>query len=186
MVQRERCGVFRGNLRDGEVKAQALHPFKEQGKRRAGNPHAAKGGRDGNPIGKAVSLHAVNRDAARMLSVGTDKKSAASGVRFKREKRDVHVLRLGKRFFRGEAAGNAELGTLGALAALGNLLGKEIRMGNEEIVHEGIRVFDEMQNERKLLIGDASHAVRGFKQLGLDDDQRRQRQPAFFRMSLPP
>jgi len=85
VVQRERCGVFRGNLRDGEVKAQALHPFKEQGKRRAGNPHAAQGGRDGNPIGKAVSLHAVNRDAARVLSVGADKESAASGVRFKRE-----------------------------------------------------------------------------------------------------
>ena len=147
-MQRERRGVFRRDLRDGVLKAQALHPLKEQGKRRAGNPTAAQGRCDGNPVGKAVSLHAVNRDAARMLSVGTDEEPAACRIRLKRKERDVHALRFGKGFFRRKAAGNAQLGALSVLAALGNLLGEEIRMGNEEIMHEGVRIFDEVQHER--------------------------------------
>ena len=42
-------------------------------------------------------------------------------------------------------------------------------------MYECVLIFDEVQHERELLVGDASHAVRGFKQLGFDDDQRRQR-----------
>lgn len=51
-------------------------------------------------------------------------------------------------------------------------------MGEQETAHERIRIVDEMQHERKLLVGDAAHLVRGFKQLRLDDDQRGQRAAA--------
>ncbi|MFR5786847.1 MAG: hypothetical protein ACLUHE_06860 [Christensenellales bacterium] len=59
-------------------------------------------------------------------------------------------------------------------------------MGEQETAHERIRIVDEMQHERELFVGDAAHLVRGFKQLRLDDDQRRQRAARVGRILLPP
>lgn len=48
-------------------------------------------------------------------------------------------------------------------------------MRQQEAAHERIRILDEMQDEGELLVADAAERARGFKQLGLDDHQRRQR-----------
>ena len=74
-------------------------------------------------------------------------------------KRSEKTLGLRKRFFRGKAAGDAQLGTLGALAALGDLICQEVRMGDEEVMQELVRIGDEGIHQLDLGVGDAAQRL---------------------------